>query len=213
MEREVRFIPLDGIELRKDEKGEVRGIKGSAAVFNQSTIIGGRFEERIAEGAFDDVLLDDVRGLFNHDPNYVLGRNGKTMTLRADEQGLHYDIPDLPASRADVLEAIKRGDVTGNSFSFAIGKDEDEQWEDRSKDGKLPLRTIKRFSRLFDVGPVTFPAYEETKVSARSLEKAEAMGAPAPCPACAEKDEAIAERDARIAQIIELRDKERAALK
>lgn len=179
MEREVRFIPLDGIEVRAGEDGSPKGIVGTAAVYNRSTIIGGMFEERIAPGAFDDAMKSsDVRALFNHDPNFPLGRtSAKTLTLRNGKDGLEYEVPELPKSRADVLEAIQRGDVTGNSFSFSIETDKDEEWEDRSKDGKLPLRTIKRVGKLYDVGPVTFPAYEDTKVSARSEEKAKAMAA------------------------------------
>lgn len=174
MERETRFIPVEDAEVRVE--GEAKGIRGTAAVFNRGTVIAGRFEERIAPGAFDDALASsDVRGLFNHDPNYPLGRTSAgTMTLRADDEALHYEIPDLPKSRADVLEAIERKDVTGNSFSFTVAKDGDE-WVQRSDEKKLPLRTIKRFAKIHDVGPVTFPAYEHTKVSARAEEQAREM--------------------------------------
>ena len=176
MERETRFIPVEGLELRTGEDGK-RGIAGTAAVFNRSTVIGRWFEEVILPGAFDEALKEsDVRGLFNHDPNYVLGRTSSgTMSLAADEKALRFEIPELPKARADVLEAIERKDVTGNSFSFTIDSDADEEWIDRSKERKLPLRRIKRVGRLFDVGPVTFPAYEQTKVSARSQEIAERM--------------------------------------
>lgn len=197
MEKEVRWIPMDGIEVRADENGEARGITGSAAVFGQTTVIRGMFEERIEPGAFDEAMKDDVRGLFNHDPNFVLGRTGAgTMALRSDKKALHYDIEELPKSRADVLEAIERGDVTGNSFSFSITRDEDEEWVDRSDEAKLPLRIIKRVGRLHDVGPVTFPAYEQTEVSARCAERAaeltkreeEAAEGPEPLDVAAERE-------------------------
>lgn len=177
MERETRFVPIEDLEVRAAEGSGARGIFGTAAVFDRGTVIAGLFEERIAPGAFDDAIKDsDVRGLFNHDPNYPLGRTSAgTMTLAADGKALRYEIPELPKSRADVLEAIERRDVTGNSFSFQIEKDSDQEWVDRSKEKKLPLRIIKRVGRLYDVGPVTFPAYEQTKVAARAVEQAEAM--------------------------------------
>ena len=175
MEKERRFISLDGIEVRESEGGVMRGIKGVAAVYDTGTVIGGMFEERIAPGAFDDAMKDgDVRGLFNHDPNFPLGRTSAgTMTLTSSKEGLDYDIPVLPAARNDVLEAIQRGDVTGNSFSFSIDSDVDEEWTDRAEEKMLPLRVIKRVGKLYDVGPVTFPAYDETTVSARCAEKCE----------------------------------------
>lgn len=189
MEKEVRFIPVEGLEIRKDESGEPRGIRGSAAVYDSTTVINGMFEERIAPGAFDEAMEGDVRGLFNHDPNFPLGRTSSgTMELRSNGDGLQYDIPELPKTRADVLEAIQRGDVTGNSFSFRLDSDADEEWEDRSDEGKLPLRTIKRIGKLFDVGPVTFPAYADTTVSARSAERAAELATPKP-PKTAEGDE------------------------
>lgn len=181
MEAETRFIPLDGLEVRTDENGEPRGITGTAAVYNRGTVIAGMFEERIEPGAFDDVLESDVRGLFNHDPNYPLGRTSAgTMSLRSTKKALVYDIPELPRARADVLEAIQRGDVTGNSFSFVVESDEDEVWTNRDKEKKLPLRIIKRVGRLMDVGPVTFPAYPQTQVSARAEERCKAVAEPEP---------------------------------
>lgn len=202
MDKEVRFIPLDGIEIRSGEDGEPRGITGTAAVYNSGTVIAGMFEERILPGAFDDVLKDaDVRGLFNHDPNYPLGRTSAgTMELRSTDKALEYDIPNLPRSRADVLEAIQLGNVTGNSFSFVIEKDEDENWTNRDGEKKLPLREIKRVGRLLDVGPVTFPAYEETKVTARvearCRESADAVAA--------ERIDRLHERRKRVLELLKM---------
>jgi len=160
IERRHTPVTSGGIEIRET------GIKGLAAVTRATTDIG-PFTEEIAPGAFDEALArSDIRGLFNHDPNLVLGRAGKTMTVSAGPGGLSYDIPALPESRSDVREAIERGDVDGNSFSFSMPPNNDgETWTER--DGK-PHRTIERIQELFDVGPVTFPAYEDTTVSARS---------------------------------------------
>lgn len=185
MEEERRFIPIDGLEVRKDAEGNPTGIHGTAAVYNKGAVIAGMFEERIAPGAFDDVLKEehDVRGLFNHNPDFPLGRTSAgTMELRTTKKALEYDIAELPKSRADVLEAIQRGDVTGNSFSFVMMSDEDEEWTTREDDKKLPLRVIKRVGKLMDVGPVTFPAYEETKVSARVEARCKQTCEPEPKP-------------------------------
>lgn len=171
-EIERRYIPRAAGEVRfeKRDSGKV-GIAGTAAVTNSLSdeIFG--FREKIAPGAFKAALeKSDVRGLFNHDPNLILGRvKSGTMTLRADAKGLHYEITELPQSRADVAEAIERGDVDGNSFSFTVERD---SWE-YPKSGPA-IRTVEEFGELFDVGPVTFPAYPQTTVSARAREMAAA---------------------------------------
>ncbi len=165
-ERERRTLS-GTVEARAE--GESRTLQGYGAIFNQRTEILGLFEEQIAPGAFGDAIgRDDVRALFNHDPNMVLGRSSAgTLRMVEDETGLRYDIdpPDTQVGR-DVVTLIARGDVQGSSFSFET---QDESW-DYPKSG-LPLRTIRR-AKLYDVGPVTFPAYEQTTVSARSREAA-----------------------------------------
>lgn len=172
-DRERRTLSAEPLELRSDDATAT--IAGYAAVFNQETIIGGGswgFREQIHPDAFDEaVKTDDVRALFNHDPNYLLGRteNG-TLRLRVDKKGLRYevDLPDTAQAR-DVKTLIARGDVSGSSFGFTVEADE---WDEREvKQGKLPLRTITKAS-LYDVSPVTYPAYPQTSVSARG--KAEA---------------------------------------
>ena len=170
-ETERRFVPLDTgrIEVRADEDSDLRGIGGTAAVFGSETDLG-MFTEEIAPGAFDDVLDGDTRGLFNHDPNYVLGRTKSgTMTLRATGDGLEYDIPSMPKSRADVMEAIERGDVDGNSFAFSVAE---ETWIEEDEVRDKPHRVIQRIGTLYDVGPVAFPAYGDTQVSARAEQRA-----------------------------------------
>lgn len=171
--RERRAM-LGTVEVRAASGDAVSTIGGYAAVFNQETLIGGGswgFREQIAPGAFDDAIRDDdVRALFNHDPNYLLGRNvAGTLRLKSDKTGLKYDVdlPDTAAGR-DVKTLVERGDVSGSSFGFVV---EEDEWIDGKveKDGRmtLPLRTIRKAS-LFDVSPVTYPAYPQTTVSARS---------------------------------------------
>jgi hypothetical protein len=75
-----------------------------------------------------------------------------------------------------VAAKVNRRDVTGSSFSFTIESDEDEEWIAPARRGGMPTRVIKR-ARVFDVGPVTFPAYEQAEVSARSLAKADELSA------------------------------------
>jgi HK97 family phage prohead protease len=113
--------------------------------------------------------VSDVRGLFNHDSNFVLGRTkSKTVRLKTTKKGLEYEI-DLPDTRTItdlVLSPIERGDVDQSSFGFIIGAGNDT-W-DEDEEGRL-IRTIHRINELFDVSPVTFPAYRDTTVGARSL--------------------------------------------
>ncbi len=158
--REQRTI-TGGMEMPEEGKAV-----GYAALFNSTTDIGG-FEEVIEAGAFDGADMSDVRALFNHDPNMLLARTASgTLSLRIDERGLRYEftIPDTSAGR-DLRELLRRGDITQSSFGFTIDK---EDWEERA--GMKPKRKIKRIKRLFDVSPVTFPAYQETSVALRSLE-------------------------------------------
>lgn len=171
-EREERRFRHEALEYRESE--EIAQISGYAAVFNQETVIGGMFgfREQIDPHAFDDAIkVDDVRALFNHNPDILLGRTESgTLTLSVDKRGLKYtiDLPNTAAAR-DVRELIRRGDVTGSSFGFTV--DEDEWDESEMKKGKLPLRTLTKVS-LFDVSPVTYPAYPQTSVSARSKAQA-----------------------------------------
>lgn len=157
----------------KGENGGPRKIAGYAAVFNEPALIlmrdskGAYVEvvEVIAPGAFDGVLDDDVRALFNHDPNFILGRNtAGTLRLFVDKRGLGYEIeaPDTAIGR-DLLKSIERGDISQSSFGFEVESDE---WE--SLDDGREKRTITKVSRLYDVSPVTYPAYTTTEATART---------------------------------------------
>lgn len=176
---ERRFVPIESLEY--NEEDEQMSISGVAALFRAESQDLGGFTEVLEPGAFDDaIIMSDVRGLFNHDANFILGRTKSgTMELEVREDGLHYRIPNLPASRRDVWEAIQRGDVTGNSFAFTVERD---RWEQRQ--GMPPLRIIEKVRELFDVGPVVYPAYSQTVVSARCMDYVSTMKAnPAPAAA------------------------------
>lgn len=165
-ENERRFANPGLIEIRKEDAKSDR-VEGYAAIFNSTTNLGA-FDERIAPGAFDDVLNDDVRVLFNHDFNYPLARsnNGQgTAKLWIDDKGLKYSFkPGSQSYARDLVEAIERGDVTQSSFGFQIDNDS-QKWEHR--DGR-DIRTILKVKRLWDVSPVTVPAYTDTAVALRS---------------------------------------------
>jgi uncharacterized protein len=164
MEIERRFIPVEGLEVRTIE-GEM-SIAGVTAVIGQESQDLGGFTEIIEAGAFDEaVATSDIRALFNHNPDFVLGRNlSGTLELEIREDGLHYKVPKMPKTRADVFESIQRGDVTGNSFAFTVAEDRYEK-----RDDGRTVRVISKFGELFDVGPVVYPAYSQTVVSTRAL--------------------------------------------
>lgn len=148
-----------------DAGGEATVVEGYAAVFDTWSEQLGFFKEQIAPGAFKKSLdnHDDVRALINHDPNLIIGRTkNRTLKLREDERGLAFRVK-LPNTTyaADLRESIRRKDITQNSFGFSVVRDE---W---SEDGrKRTLREVK----LFDVSPVTFPAYKQTSLALRLLD-------------------------------------------
>jgi len=150
-------------EFRVDE--EEGTIEGYAAVFNRWADLGW-FKEKIEPGAFKRTIKqNDIRALKNHDPNLIIGRTkNKTLKLWEDDKGLAYSVKlDDTSYAQDLAKNIRRKDITGNSFGFSIPKDGDE-WDE-----KMTKRTIKE-AVLFDVGPVTFPAYPQTTVSIRSMQ-------------------------------------------
>lgn len=167
MEIERRSFAVDSlkIETRDDEKQIIRG---HAAVFNQLSEDLGGFREQVAPGAFTEAIeRDDVRALFNHDANFVLGRTlSKTLRLSEDARGLAIEIdpPDTQAAR-DLLVSISRGDVSQMSFGFTI-RPGGQDWA-KDDEGRT-IRTLKKV-RLFDVSPVTYPAYPQTDVALREL--------------------------------------------
>ena len=174
---ERRLIEIDTVVERCacDKTGKKKAvIRGYAALYNSDSVDLGGFTERILPGAFDGVMKrgTDVVALYNHDPAFLLGRESSgTLRLSVDDRGLRYEI-DAPDSRADVVEAIERGDVRGSSFAFRV-KPAQENWS-RTSDGRQ-LREIREVDGLFDVGPVMKPAYGATEsfVSRRALEMAQ----------------------------------------
>ncbi len=179
---ERRFIPnktTSGMKIEKRADGGST-IFGYAACFFDPGDAGTEYalypgvRERVMPGAFDRCMRDkqDVRGLFNHSPDFLLGRcSAGTMRLSVDRRGLRYeiDLPDTQAGR-DVAESIRRGDLTGSSFSFDVVSQRFTygQMADSGSDVEDNIRELLDVN-LFDVGPVSFPAYSSTEVGIRAL--------------------------------------------
>lgn len=160
---ERRFFN-EPVQFRSEEENV---IEGYAAVFNKDSEDFGGWHERIAPGAFDDVLADNAVALFNHDMNYVLGRNGVNVTLTQDERGLKYTVklPDTTFAK-DLRNLIKEGIIHQSSFAFTV---KEQKWEHGSKPSEPSVRTLTKIKRLYDVSPVTTPAYPDASVGARSF--------------------------------------------
>lgn len=164
--KEIRNL-ASSIEVREDgNKPPV--VEGYAAVFNDETVIGGKFAERVAPGAFDQADMGNTVALFNHNIDQPLARVGRGLELSVDERGLKYRFEVGNQSYAkDLIENIRMGNVSTSSFGFTV---RDDEWERR--DDGVNLRTIKEVGLLFDVSPTTQGAYPTTEVGLRSMETA-----------------------------------------
>lgn len=160
--RQVRSVPSE-FQTRADEQTGDLYISGYFSVFNSNYEIFEGATESIAPEAFDGALSDDIRCLIDHETRLVLGRNKSgSLTLKVDSRGLWGEVKINPKDQdaMNLYERVKRGDVDQCSFGFDILE---EEFEDR---GTSVHWTIKKV-RLFEVSVVTFPAYEETSVTAR----------------------------------------------
>lgn len=166
---ERRWTPGE-IEVR-DRGGKVV-IEGHGAVFNRLSHDLGGFVERVLPGTFTKTIQEaDVRALYNHDKNMVLGRNKSgTLELSQDESGLYYRIfpPDTTYAR-DLQVVIERGDVTSSSFAFYTVHDDWGQTE-----AGYPQRSLSEV-KLVDVSPVTYPAYPDADSGIASIDRAAAL--------------------------------------
>lgn len=160
---EHRYLPMDGMETREDDNNIY--LEGYFAVFNRNYEIFPGATESIAPGAFDGSINDDVRALYNHNSDIVLGRTSAgTMELRQDAHGLWGRVK-INRDDTDAMNAyrrIQRGDITGCSFGFDI----EAQEVDYRDDGTVHW-TITSIAPLYEVSPCTFPAYVDTTVVAR----------------------------------------------
>lgn len=159
------------VARKKDDDKEYKRIEGYAAVFYREGDDGTEYQlgtdyfERIDRDAFNEALerMDDVRALFNHDDDNLLGRvSSGTLALSVDDVGLRYSIAidEDDSDHLRVAAKIERGDLTGSSFAFAP---ERVEWIDGEKRTTRIIKSV----RLYDVGPVTFPAYEASTAQLR----------------------------------------------
>jgi len=185
--RHVRIFPLSSVEIRAASDGKPERIVGHAAVYNNWSEDLGGFKERVMPGAFDKSIgVSDVRALFNHDPNYIFARTTVAdgmegcLTLSTETKGLHIDAMPLCTDtiRDLVMMPMKAGLINQMSFSFSVRGDElwdmpatagtGAVWRSPKNAGGLYERDLIDVE-LFDISPVTFPAYTATDVSARAL--------------------------------------------
>ena len=169
MNKEVRYSPIVFRNLEEDS----RRLEGRAIVFDSySNNLG--FYEKINRSAVTQELINnsDIIFTFNHDPNQLLARyrnGGGSLDVELREDGVYFsfDIPNTTLGN-DIYELIKRGDISNCSFCFTVADEKDSQkWDKR--DGKM-YREIMKISGLYDLSAVTYPAYSDTDINARSIE-------------------------------------------
>lgn len=160
---EKRTVDITNLQTRAEQDGDKHVISGYASVFNSRTTIGDDWwTEEIAPGAFSETIGkdNDIRALFNHDWNNVLGRTkAGTLKLEEDDHGLKFEVelPNTSVAR-DLVESLKRGDINQCSFGFIPTA---EEWDYSVEPAH---RTITKVE-LFEVSVVSIPAYDDTEVS------------------------------------------------
>lgn len=165
--RKMRTIST---EFKTREDGDDLKIEGYFAVFDSVYEIAPGLTESIAPGAFTKTLSRDIRALTNHDTTLVLGRTkAHTLELREDNHGLWGSVTINPkdSDAMNLYERVKRGDVDQCSFGFDIRSEDTDICEDGS------IHWTIREVDLYEVSACTFPAYEETGISARAKERDE----------------------------------------
>jgi uncharacterized protein len=161
--RETRTVNITNLQTRDGENNKSHVISGYAAVFNSRTSIGSFFDEIISPGAFTrSISGGDIRALFNHDWNNVLGRTkSRTLSLEEDERGLKFEVelPNTSVAR-DLVESMDRGDINQCSFGFWVDNGK-ESWDYSVEPA---LRTLNEVE-LYEISIVSLPAYEDTEAA------------------------------------------------
>ncbi|MGE7881687.1 HK97 family phage prohead protease [Bacillus sp. NPDC094077] len=160
--KETRTFDITKLNTREATGEQPSMITGYAAVFNSKTSIGGWFDEIIAPGAFARALSEngDIRALFNHNWDNVLGRTKSgTLRLEEDEKGLKFEV-ELPntSTGRDLTESMSRGDINQCSFGFWVTG---EEWDYNVEPA---VRTVKEVE-LYEISVVSIPAYDDTEAS------------------------------------------------
>jgi HK97 family phage prohead protease len=174
---EVRFLGEGGVQFRAASEGDD---KKPPAFVGQAIVCGvrsknlGGFVEIIDPKALDGADMSDVKGLFNHNPDFLLGttRAGTLTLTRSADGGLNYEIAydDTDPDHQRVMAKIRRGDIVGSSFAFRVAPNGDNWVHESTDDSDIYVRTVTAFSKVADVSPVTNPAYADTSTAHRSLD-------------------------------------------
>lgn len=156
--------------------GQDGHITGRPIVYGAPTLIGGMFNEVFEPGALNGADLRDVPLLVGHNQSSIpvarsrRNNGNSTMTLMVGPEGLDIDasldVEGNPTAR-ELYSAVKRQDISGMSAAFTV---EDEEWTEL--ESPMPTRHIRKVSRVYEVSAVTFPAYEQTSIVARSAAEA-----------------------------------------
>ena len=164
---------ISDLKVESRQASESRTIVGYAAKFERwSEPIMGWFREKIDRDAFSECDVTEVIMCFNHNVDSILARTTSgTLTLSTDEEGLRFEF-EAPATSLgnDMVELVRRGDISKCSFKFTV---EEDEWLYASKENGLEYdeRTIRKIDKLYDVSLVVYPAYTDTEASLRHLEE------------------------------------------
>lgn len=156
-------------EIRSAGEGEDKKVAGVGIVYDAWTELWPGYKERINKGAVK--WANEVKSCFNHNPSMILSTNKSNppLELRDMETGLEYTSPIPPTTYGKDLEVnLERGNVRGSSFAFGVPKNGDRIWEN---DEGVMHREIKELI-LYEIGPVTDPAYIQTTAAVRSAREA-----------------------------------------
>lgn len=171
--KEIRKFDFE-VRAKRDETHGTY-LEGTPIVYDSWTNLGW-YDEQIQRGALDNTDLTDVRFLINHNTDMIpLARSrnnneNSTMQMTVDEGGMNIRVNLDTKNNADarsLYSAVERGDIDGMSFMFVV---DGELWEE--EESEHPKRTITDIEKVFEVSAVTFPAYEQTSISARGLSEA-----------------------------------------
>lgn len=171
--KEIRKFEFE-VRAKRDETHGTY-LEGTPIVYDSWANLGW-YDEQIQRGALDNTDLTDVRFLINHNTDMIpLARSrnnneNSTMQMTVDEGGMNIRVNLDTENNADarsLYSAVERGDIDGMSFMFVV---DGELWEE--EESEHPKRTITDIEKVFEVSAVTFPAYEQTSISARGLSEA-----------------------------------------
>ena len=169
---EKRIFNIENRFETREDGQEV--VVGYGSIWNSRSENLGGFYEFISSSAItqETIAKSDVRALINHDPNLVLARStAGNLSLSVDEKGLRYEfsIPETSYGK-DLAINMKNGNINQSSFAFTVGADE---WS-TDEDGN-DIRTITSIEKLYDVSPVTYPAYSQAESDLVVAQRALAM--------------------------------------